>query len=56
VPFRNTEKNGGTSIFTDLSKALQANTGIQFKTVYVPQKRAAKALMDGIVDFNFFLP
>ena len=53
VPFRNAEKNGGTSIFTDLSKALQANTGIQFKTVNFPQKRAAKALMDGIVDFDF---
>jgi polar amino acid transport system substrate-binding protein len=53
VPFRNAEKNGGTSIFTDLSKTLQAYTGIQFKTVNFPQKRAAKALIDGMVDFDF---
>lgn len=53
VPFRNAEKNGGTGVFTDLSKALQASTGIQFKTVNFPQERAAKALLDGIVDFDF---
>jgi polar amino acid transport system substrate-binding protein len=53
VPFRNAAKNGGTSIFTELSKTLEADSGIQFKTVHFPQKRAAKALIDGIVDFDF---
>ena len=53
VPFRNAEKNGGTSVFTDLSKALEADSGIQFQTVNFPPKRAAKALIDGIVDFDF---
>ena len=53
VPFRNAEKNGGTSVFTDLSKALEEYSGIQFKTVNFPQKRAQKALLDGIVDFDF---
>ena len=32
---------------------MQAYTGIQFKTVNFPHKRAAKALMDGMVDFDF---
>jgi hypothetical protein len=53
VPFRNAEKNGGTSVFTDLSKALEADSGIQFQTVNFPQKRAGKALIDGLVDFDF---
>lgn len=53
VPFRNAAKNGGTSVFTDLSKALEAHSGIQFKAVHFPPKRAAKALIDGIVDFDF---
>jgi hypothetical protein len=53
VPFRNATKNGETSVFTDLSKALEEYSGIQFKTVNFPQKRAQKALIDGIVDFYF---
>lgn len=53
VPFRNEAKTGGASIFTELSKALGADSGIQFKTLHFPQKRAAKALKEGIVDFDF---
>jgi len=53
VPFRNDAKTGGVSVFAELSKALEAYSGIQFKTVNFPQKRAAKALQDGIVDFDF---
>jgi ABC-type amino acid transport substrate-binding protein len=32
---------------------LEADSGIQFQTVNFPQKRAAKALIDGLVDFDF---
>lgn len=53
VPFRNEAKRGGTSVFNEISKALQADSGIQFKAVHFPQKRAEKALIDGIVDFDF---
>jgi polar amino acid transport system substrate-binding protein len=53
VPFRNAAKTGGTNVFTDLTKALQAYSGIQFRTVNFPQKRAARALREGIVDFDF---
>ncbi len=56
MPFRNATKNGETSVFTDLSKALEEYSGIQFKTVNFPQKRAQKALLDGIVDFDFSCP
>jgi polar amino acid transport system substrate-binding protein len=53
VPFRNSASPASNSVFTELSRALEADTGIQFKTVNFPQKRAAKALIDGIVDFDF---
>jgi polar amino acid transport system substrate-binding protein len=51
--FSKCSKIGETSVFTDLSKALEADSGIQFQTVNFPQKRAAKALIDGLVDFDF---
>ncbi len=53
VPFRNAALRGGTSVFEDITIALHQHTGIQFQSINLPQKRAEKALKDGIVDFDF---
>ncbi|MGS2719019.1 substrate-binding periplasmic protein [Paraglaciecola aestuariivivens] len=53
VPYRNSAKTGGESVFSDLTKAIGELTEIKFTAVYMPQKRAEKALIDGIVDFDF---
>lgn len=53
VPFHTGAETGRKGLLIDLADALQAETGIQFTAVHFPPKRAEKALVDGIVDFDF---
>lgn len=53
VPFHTGAETGRKGLLIDLANALQAETGIQFTAVHFPPKRAEKALLDGIVDFDF---
>lgn len=53
IPYHTGVETGRPGLLIDVANALQASTGIQFITVHFPPKRAEKALMDGIVDFDF---
>ena len=53
VPYRKAAVTGADSVFKELSDAMEKYSGIEFLTVNLPQKRAEKALIVGIVDFDF---
>jgi hypothetical protein len=53
VPFRTGSETGRPGVLANLSQAIQENSGIQFIPGSLPSKRAEKALIDGIVDFDF---
>ena len=53
VPFHIGAETGRPGVLIELSQAMQEYSGIQFIPVYLPSKRAEKALKDGLVDFDF---
>jgi len=53
IPYQTGAKTGHSGMLIDIANALQASTGIQFIAVHFPPRRAEKALIDGIVDFDF---
>jgi hypothetical protein len=53
VPFRTGAETGRPGVLTELVKAMEEYSGIQFVPVNLPSKRAEKALKDGLIDFDF---
>lgn len=53
VPFRTGAETGRPGVLTELVKAMEEYSGIQFVPVNFPSKRAEKALKDGLIDFDF---
>ena len=53
VPFLTSANPGSPGIMTEITKALQKYSNIEFISVKLPQKRAMVALKEGSVDFDF---
>lgn len=53
VPFRTSAETGRKGVLEELSDLLQKYSDIEFVPVFFPTKRAEKALVDGLVDFDF---
>lgn len=53
VPFRTSAETGRKGVLEELSDLLQNYSDIEFVPVFFPTKRAEKALVDGLVDFDF---
>jgi polar amino acid transport system substrate-binding protein len=53
VPFRTSAERGRKGVLEELSDLLQQYSDIEFVPVFFPTKRAEKALIDGLVDFDF---
>lgn len=53
VPYHTGAETGRPGVFIDFTNKLQSMIDIQIVAVHFPPKRAEKALLDGIVDFDF---
>lgn len=53
VPFHANAETGRPGVFTELAQLMEKHSGIQFIPVNLPSKRAEKAFIDGLVDFDF---
>jgi polar amino acid transport system substrate-binding protein len=53
IPYQQSAQRGKLGIFEEVTLLIQELTGIEFEAVHFPPKRAEKALLDGLVDFDF---
>ena len=53
IPYQQSAQRGRLGIFEEVTILIQELTGIEFEAVHFPPKRAEKALLDGLVDFDF---
>jgi polar amino acid transport system substrate-binding protein len=53
IPYQQSAQRGRLGIFEEVTILIQDVTGIEFEAVHFPPKRAEKALLDGLVDFDF---
>ncbi|GAA0855883.1 substrate-binding periplasmic protein [Aliiglaciecola litoralis] len=53
IPYQRGKSIGTEGVFKQVMRAIQNNTNLVFETVQFPAKRAEKALLDGMVDFDF---
>lgn len=53
IPYQRSAQRGKDGVFKQVMDAVGRKSGISFKNVFFPAKRAEKALKDGLVDFDF---
>ena len=53
VPYRTGDEIGEQGVLADLAQLLEMYSTINFTSVNLPMRRAERALIDGIVDFDF---
>ncbi len=53
IPYQSGFVSGSTGVFEDITRLISKHTGIKFKSVNFPPKRAEKAMLVGLVDFDF---
>ncbi|MGO4890751.1 substrate-binding periplasmic protein [Flavobacterium sp. W21_SRS_FM6] len=53
IPYQQSAQIGRPGIFEEITTLIQATTDLEFEAVHFPPKRAEKALLDGLVDFDF---
>tara|TARA_R110000868_G_scaffold204933_2_gene453103 strand:- start:436 stop:1218 length:783 start_codon:yes stop_codon:yes gene_type:complete len=53
IPYQQSAQRGRLGIFEEVTILIHEETAIEFEAVHFPPKRAEKALLDGLVDFDF---
>ncbi|MCV2885121.1 transporter substrate-binding domain-containing protein [Aestuariibacter sp. AA17] len=53
VPYQRGANSGSYGVFKEVTDAIAKHANLTFDHVYFPAKRAQKALIDGLIDFEF---
>ncbi len=56
IPYQEGSQAGSSGVFEDVIALIAKHSGLKFKTVNFPPRRAKKALETGLVDFDFISP